>query len=164
MSGITPNPLPEILLYWSSYGVFATLSESGPARSNYLLNTYRPANQCLVELYIILRDEEKLPPEDCHIKIEYDCLDLAKDSKKPKAGEVVGENKKKAIAAAMLVAVNSNGARINLAEDGSDNQNERESRTFDNELNQKLSSRAISTELFQTTRIIANKDRKIEAA
>ena len=64
----------------------------------------------------------------------------------------------------MLVAVNSNRARINLAEDGSDNQNERESRTFDNELNQKLSSRAISTELFETSRIIANKDRKIEAA
>ena len=62
----------------------------------------------------------------------------------------------------LLVAANSNGARINLAEDGSDNQNERESRTFDNELNQKLSSRAISPELFEATRIIADKDRKIE--
>ena len=135
------------------------------------------ANQYIVELYTILRDEEKLPPEDCRAKIEHDCLDLwskatirkylppeAKDSKKQKAGKVGGENKmKKAAAAAMLlVAANSNGARINLAEDGSDNQNEQESRTFDSELNQKLSSRAISPELFEANRIIADKDRKIE--
>jgi hypothetical protein len=135
----------------------------------------RKSNQYIVELYTILRDEEKLPPEDCRAKIEQDCLDLwskatirkylppeAKDSKKQKAGKVGGENKEKKAAAMLLVAANSNGARIDLAEDSSDSQNERESRTFDNELNQKLSSRAISPELFEATRIIANKDRKIE--
>ena len=30
----------------------------------------------VTELYIILRDEEKLQPEDCRAKIEHDCLDL----------------------------------------------------------------------------------------
>src|ERR1051325_6775320 len=53
----------------------------------------------IVELYNILRDEEKLPPRDCRAKIEHDCLDLwskatirkylppeAKDSLKQKAG------------------------------------------------------------------------------
>jgi hypothetical protein len=34
------------------------------------------ANQYIVELYTILRDEEKLPPEDCRARIERDCIDL----------------------------------------------------------------------------------------
>ena len=34
------------------------------------------ANKYLVELYNILRDEEKLPPRDCRARIEHDCLDL----------------------------------------------------------------------------------------
>jgi hypothetical protein len=29
-----------------------------------------------MELCIILREEEKLPAEDSHTKIEYDCIDL----------------------------------------------------------------------------------------
>jgi hypothetical protein len=36
----------------------------------------RLANQYIVELYNILRDEEKMPPEDCRDKIEHDCVDL----------------------------------------------------------------------------------------
>jgi hypothetical protein len=67
----------------------------------------RLANQYIVELYIILREEEKLPPEDCRAKIEHDCLDLwskatitkylppeAKDFKKQAAGKIGAENKK----------------------------------------------------------------------
>jgi hypothetical protein len=59
------------------------------------------ANKYIVDLYNILRDEEKLPAEDCHSKIEHDCLDLwskatirkylpseAKDPKKQKAGKI----------------------------------------------------------------------------
>jgi hypothetical protein len=61
-----------------------------------------------MELYIILRDEEKLPPEDCRAKIEHDCLDLwskatirkylppeAMNPKKQIAGKVSAEEKKR---------------------------------------------------------------------
>jgi hypothetical protein len=133
------------------------------------------ANQYIVELYIILRDEEKLPPEDCRAKIEHDCLDLwskatimkylppeAKDTKKQKAGKMGGEskkdNKKKAM---LLVAQNENGARINLAENDSDSHKEQESDTFHNELDYQLSRRIISPELFEANRIIATKDQRI---
>jgi hypothetical protein len=34
------------------------------------------ANQYIVELYNILRDEEKMPPEDCRDKIEQHCANL----------------------------------------------------------------------------------------
>jgi hypothetical protein len=34
------------------------------------------ANQFVLELYTILRDEEKLPPEDCRARTEHDCLDF----------------------------------------------------------------------------------------
>jgi hypothetical protein len=133
------------------------------------------ANQYIVELYTILRDEEKLPPEDCRAKIEHDCLDLwskatirkylpseAKDSKKQKAGKMGGESKKKDKKAMLLVAQNENGARINLAENDSISQKEQESRTFQNELNQRLSSRTLSPELLEANKIIADKDREIE--
>ena len=82
----------------------------------------RLANQYIVELYVILRDEEKLPLEDCRAKIEHDCLDLwsratirkylppdAKDPKKQKAGKIGGENKKEKKAKELLVAQNENG-------------------------------------------------------
>jgi hypothetical protein len=107
----------------------------------------------IVELYNILRDEEKLPPRDCRAKIEHDCLDLwskatirkylpdeAKDTLKQKAGKMGGEAKK----SMLVVAHTKNGARINLAENDSDNQKEQESNTFHNELDHKLSSRTIS--------------------
>src|SRR5919201_2135742 len=74
------------------------------------------ANQYIVELYTILRDEEKLPPEDCRAKIEQDCIDLwsratirkylpqeAKDAKKQKAGKAGGEKKKEKKAMQLLV-------------------------------------------------------------
>jgi hypothetical protein len=128
------------------------------------------ANQYIVELYIILRDEEKLPPKDCRAKIEHDCLDLwskatirkylpdeAKDSLKQKAGKMGVEAKK-----AMLVVVHTkNGARINLAENGSNSQKEQESNTIHNELDHKLSSRTISPELFEASKIIEAKDQRI---
>jgi vacuolar-type H+-ATPase subunit I/STV1 len=130
------------------------------------------ANQYVVELYTILRDEEKLPPEDCRSKIEHDCLDLwsratirkylppeAKDARKQKAGKIGGENKKKAI---LQVAQSENGARTNLAENVSISQNEEESRSFHNELNQQLSSRTLSPELLEANKIIADKDQRIE--
>jgi hypothetical protein len=68
----------------------------------------RVANQYILELYNILRGEEKLPPEDCRAKLEHDCLDLwskatirkylppeVRDPKKQIAGKVGGENKSK---------------------------------------------------------------------
>jgi hypothetical protein len=39
-------------------------------------NGEKLAGQHIPELYYILRDEEKLPPEDCLARIEHDCLDL----------------------------------------------------------------------------------------
>jgi hypothetical protein len=73
----------------------------------------RLANQYIVELYNILRDEEKMPPEDCRDKIEHDCVDLwskatirkylppeSKDPKKRQAGKMGGNRKK-----AMLLLV-----------------------------------------------------------
>lgn len=124
----------------------------------------------IVELYNILRDEEKLPPRDCRAKIEHDCLDLwskatirkylpdeAKDTLKQKAGKMGGEAKK----SMLVVAHTKNGARINLAENDSDNQKEQESNTFHNELDHKLSSRTISPELCEARKIIEAKDRRI---
>src|SRR5215208_2409984 len=84
----------------------------------------RLANQYIVELYNILRDEEKMLPEDCRDKIEHDCVDLwskatirkflppeSKDPKKRQAGKMGGEEKKKAML--ILVAQNTveEGAR-----------------------------------------------------
>ena len=131
----------------------------------------RLANKYIVELYIILRDEEKLPPRDCRARIEHDCLDLwskatirkylpdeAKDSLKQKAGKMGGEAKK----AELVVAHTKNGARINLAETDPDSQKEQESDTFLDELDHKLSSRTISPELLEANKIIADRDRRIE--
>jgi hypothetical protein len=44
--------------------------------SNLKEKGHKLANQYIVELYTILKDEEKLPAEDCRAKIEHDCLDL----------------------------------------------------------------------------------------
>jgi hypothetical protein len=78
--------------------VLAALKEKG----------HKLASEYIVELYTILRDEERLPPEDCRAKIEHDCLDLwskatirkclppeARDLKKQIAGKIGGENKQK---------------------------------------------------------------------
>jgi hypothetical protein len=128
------------------------------------------ANQYLVDLYIILRDEEKLLPRDCRAKIEHDCLDLwskatirkylpseTKDPLKQRAGKVGAKCKK----AMLLVTQNENGARIKLAENDSDSQKEHDSSTFRSELNHQLSNRIISPELFEANRIIATKDQRI---
>jgi hypothetical protein len=129
------------------------------------------ANQYIVELYFILRDEQKLPPKDCRAKIEHDCLDLwskatirkylppeAKDPLKQKAGKV-GVHAKKAM---LIVAQPRSAARINLAENDSDSQKEQESNTFLSELDHKLASRTISPELFEANKIIKHKDQRIE--
>ena len=137
----------------------------------------RLANQYVLELYTILRDEEKLSPEDCRERIEHDCLDLwsratirkylppeAKDFKKQVAGKIGAENKnKKNKKALLLVAQSENGARTNLAGDDSVSQKEEESSaSFHNELDQQLSNRTISPELLEANRIIADKDIIIE--
>lgn len=103
------------------------------------------ANQYINELYNILRDEEKLPPADCRARIEYDCRDSwskatimkymppeAKDTKKQKAGKIGGESKSKKT---LLLAsgISDDGARINLAESDSVNQNEAKLRRFQDE-------------------------------
>jgi hypothetical protein len=99
----------------------------------------------IVELYNILRDEEKLPPRDCRAKIEHDCLDLwskatirkylpdeAKDTLKQKAGKTSANVKK-----TMLVVANTSGSvGTNLTENDSDSQKEQESDTFRSELDQ----------------------------
>lgn len=163
----------------------------------------RLANQYVMELYTILREEEKLPPEDCRTKIEHDCLDLwskatirkylhpeAMNTKKQIAGKIGADEKKKKKNEneedAMLVITATGGgnetgpnaqlnesfpvsqkeedfARANLAEDDSISQREEEARTsFHNDLDQQLSSRTVSPELLEASKIIAYKDRKIE--
>ena len=108
----------------------------------------RLANQYIVELYVILRDEEKLQPQDCRAKIEHDCIDLwskatirkylpseakeAKDSKKQKAGKIGAENKNEN-AMELLVTQNEDGrdgARTDLAGIDSVSQKERNSAVF----------------------------------
>jgi hypothetical protein len=136
------------------------------------------ANQYIVELYNILRDEEKMLPEDCRDKIERDCVDLwskatirkylppeAKDPKKRQAGKMGGDEKKKK---AMLILVaeqntgEGEGARTILAENDSDNQNKQESETFHNQLNQQLEARQPTQELYDISKMLADKDREIE--
>lgn len=136
------------------------------------------ANKYIVELYNVLRDEEKLPAEDCRAKIEHDCVDLwskatirkylppeSKDAKKQKAGKIgaavkAGENRNSALL--LVDGEDANGARINLAENGSVSQNEQELTTFHNDLDQKLSERLLSPALLQANKMIAERDRKIE--
>jgi hypothetical protein len=123
------------------------------------------ANKYIVELYNILRDEEKLPPQDCRSKIEHDCIDLwskatirkylspeAKDTKKQKAGKLGGEKKKE-----VQLMATQDGARTNLAEDDSNSQNETESRTSHNE--QKLSAKA--PEMYDV-KLMEDKDKRIQ--
>ena len=129
------------------------------------------ANKYIVELYNILKDEEKLPAEDCRAMIEHDCVDLwskatirkylppeAKDPKKQKAGKIGGENKSnKNKNALLLVTHSTEAARTNLAENDSISQKEQESTTFHNELDQKLSARVLSPELLESNNMIAEK-------
>jgi hypothetical protein len=128
------------------------------------------ANQYIVELYNILRDEEKLPPQDCRSKIEHDCIDLwsnatirkylspeAKDTKKQKAGKIGGEKKKE-----LQLLAAQNGARINLAENDSNSQNEAESKTFHDELHEKLSAIVPTQEMYDTTKLLTAKDEENE--
>jgi hypothetical protein len=132
------------------------------------------ANQYIVELYNILRDEEKMPPEDCRDKIEHDCVDLwskatirkylppeSKDPKKRQAGKIGGEEKKKK-AMLLLAETTEQGARINLAEDDSDEQNKQESQTFHNQLNQQLEVRQPTQELYDVSKMLSDKDAEIE--
>jgi hypothetical protein len=86
----------------------------------------------------------------------------AKDFKKQAAGKAGSENKKNK-KALLLVAQSENGARINLAEDDSVSQKEEEPGTsFHKELDQQLSTRTISAELLEASKIIADKDSIIE--
>jgi hypothetical protein len=134
----------------------------------------RLANQYIVELYNILRDEEKMPPEDCRDKIEHDCIDLwskatirkylppeSKDSKKRQAGKMGGDRKK-----AMLLLAQQNtaqeGARTVLAENDSYEENKQESQTFHNQLNQQLEARQPTHELYDVSKMFDDKDREIE--
>ena len=135
----------------------------------------RLANQYIVELYNILRDEEKMPPEDCRDKIEQDCVDLwskatirkylpseSKDPKKREAGKMGGDKKKKAM---LLLAENTaqeEGARTALAENGSFDQNKQGSQTFHNQLNQQLEARQPNQELYDISKMLSDKDREIE--
>jgi hypothetical protein len=133
------------------------------------------ANQYIVELYIILREEEKMPPEDCRDKIEHDCENLwskatirkylppeSKDAKKRQAGKIGGEEKKKAI---LLLAENTGegeSARTILAENDSYEQNKQKSQTFHNQLNQQLEARQPTQELYDISKMLEDKDREIE--
>jgi hypothetical protein len=138
----------------------------------------RLANQYIVELYNILRDEEKMPPEDCREKIEHDCVDLwskatirkylppeTKDPKKREAGKMGGEEKKKKKAILLLAAQNrekEGSARTILAENYSYEQNKQESETFHNQLNQQLQARQPTQELYDVSKMLADKDREID--
>jgi hypothetical protein len=134
----------------------------------------RLANQYIFELYNILRDEEKMPPDDCRDKIEHDCVDLwskatirkylppeLKDPKKRQAGKIGGENKKKAM---LLITQNTGeeGARSVLAENDSYAKNKQESQTFHNQLNQQLEAREMTHELYDISKMLEDKDSEIE--
>jgi hypothetical protein len=136
------------------------------------------ANQYIVELYIILREEEKMPPEDCRDKIEHDCENLwsratirkylppeSKDPKKRQAGKIGGEEKKKKamlLIAAQQSTTEGGGARTILAENDSDELNKQESQTFHNQLNQRLEARQPTQELYDVSKMLADKDSEIE--
>jgi hypothetical protein len=104
---------------------------------------HKLANQYIVELYTILKDEERLPPEDCRAKIEHDCLDLwskatirkclppeARDPKKQIAGRIGGENKqkkKKTERPMLMIAGDGNVLSTDLEESRPVGQNEEDS-------------------------------------
>jgi hypothetical protein len=106
-------------------------------------NGHKLANQYIVELYTILSDEERLPPEDCRAKIEHDCLDLwskatirkclppeARDPKKQIAGKIGGENKqkkKKTKRAMLVIAGEGHVQSTDLEESRPVSQNEEDS-------------------------------------
>lgn len=146
------------------------------------------ANKYIFELYTILRDEENLPPEDCRAKIEHDCSDLwskatirkflpddAKNIKKSKAGKLGSEQRKKKKREEKLgliligqttdgssIETTNSAARINLAENDSLSEEEKESRRFHTELSQRLQEKVPSPELIEAARIISAKDQRIE--
>jgi hypothetical protein len=141
----------------------------------------RLANQYIMELYTILRGEEKLSPEDCRARIERDCPDLwskatirkylppeAMNPKKQIAGKIGADEKKKKKneEEQMLVITapggNETSPNAQLNESSPVSQKEEESMSFSRELDQQLSSRTISPELLEANRIIAEKDWKIE--
>jgi hypothetical protein len=103
---------------------------------------HKLASQYIGELYTILKDEERLPPEDCRAKIEHDCLDLwskatirkclppeARDPKKQIAGRIGGENKqkKKSKRAMLVIAGDGNVQSADLEESRPVGQNEEDS-------------------------------------
>jgi hypothetical protein len=157
-------------------------NEISNSRYNEVLNELRQkgerlANQCIVKLYTILRDEEKMLPEDCRHKIEYDCVDIwsratirkylppeSKDPKKRQAGKMGGEEKKKNAMLLLVTQQNTGeeGARIALAENDSYEQNKQESQTFHNQLNQQLEARKPTQELYDVSKMLDDKDREIE--
>jgi hypothetical protein len=115
--------------------------------SNLKEKGHKLANQYIVELYTILKDEERLPPEDCRAKIEHDCIDLwskatirkclppeARDPKKQIAGKIGGENKqkkkkkkKKTNRAMLVIAGDGNVQSTDLEESLPVSQNEEDS-------------------------------------
>ena len=62
----------------------------------------------------------------------------------------------------LLMTQNSEGARTVLAENDSANQNKQESQTFHNQLNQQLEARQPTQEVYDTSNMLADKDREIE--
>jgi hypothetical protein len=133
------------------------------------------AKECIVELYTILRGEEKLPPEDCRARIERDCLDIrskatikkylpeeAKDSKKQKAVKIANEIKKKKKVAALLMTQSTDGAGINLTEGDSFNQNEEGLSSFQNEpIPRLMTDSDPNSELWKVKKLIAEKSTRI---
>ena len=79
----------------------------------------------------------------------------------------MGRDEKKKKAMLLLVAqqnaTEGGGARINLAEIDSDNQNKQESQTFHNQLNQQLEARKPTQELYDVSKMFDEKDRIIES-
>ena len=61
----------------------------------------------------------------------------------------------------MQLPAAQDGARINPAENDSNSQNEAESKTFHNELNEKLSARVSTPEMYDV-KLMGDKDRRIQ--
>ena len=136
------------------------------------------ANETINELYSILREEEKLEPQDARAKIEQDCVDLwskatimkflppeTKNEKKRKAGKIRAELDKEKNKKQMLISAASDGQNcvgFNPAENDFISREEQESRTFHKDLGSSLSSRSLSPELLESANMLAEKDKEIE--
>lgn len=152
--------------------------------------TDKLASEYITELYLILRNEEHHSPEECRTKIESDCGDMwsedtirrylppeTKSAMKRKAGKVSAEVKKKK-KAKLLAATTANSGQysavldsddnnyghdsveMNPTENGSVEQKEPESRTFQGTADSQDSGNVWTEDYYLTLIAERHKDEK----